>query len=96
VALSSKHCRTLCAIFEQPTRADIKWNGFMALYSALGGEKPRSGRTTGSRRRLKLHSVRAVLHSPHPQPEMKKGSVESVRDFLMRAGITPQSQGCRC
>jgi hypothetical protein len=23
-----------------------------------------------------------VLHRPHPEPELKKGSVESLRDFL--------------
>jgi hypothetical protein len=27
---------------------------------------------------------------------MKKGSVESARDFLTAAGVTPGSQGCEC
>jgi hypothetical protein len=32
----------------------------------------------------------------HPDPRMRKGSVESARDFLTAAGVTPASQGCEC
>ena len=41
-----------------------------------------------------LRGVVAVLHKPHPQPEMKKSSVDSARDFLLRAGATPKAEGC--
>jgi hypothetical protein len=40
--------------------------------------------------------VSAVFHQPHPGNEMKKGSVESAREFLERARTTPQPKGGRC
>lgn len=94
--LSSRHCRTLCAIFKEPTRSDIRWNDFLSLCTALGAELPKPGRTAGSRRRIKLRGRRAVLHRPHPGAEMKEGSVEAARTFLENAGVTPESEGCRC
>jgi hypothetical protein len=96
MALSRKHCRTLCAIFAEPTRANILWSDLLALMKALGAELPKSGKTAGSRERIKLRGRKAVLHKPHPAAEMKKGSVESVRDFLRNAGITPEKEGCIC
>ena len=49
MSLSQRHCRTLCAIFEQPTRADIRWADFLALCRALGAQLPKAGKTAGSR-----------------------------------------------
>src|SRR5262245_4978721 len=42
-----------------------------------------------------LRGRKTVLHKPPPEPTMKKGSVESARDFLQNAGITPQTEGCQ-
>jgi hypothetical protein len=95
MALSSRHCSTLCALFAEPTRSDLRWSDFVSLCRALGGAKPKTGKTGGSRR-LQLHGMRAVLHEPHPDPRMKKGSVESARDFLRNAGVTPAKEGCKC
>ena len=83
-------------MFEEPTRADIRWADFMALCTALGAELPRPGKTAGSRQRLALRGRKTVLHKPHPEPTMKKGSVESARDFLQNAGVTPPTEGCQC
>lgn len=94
--LGRRHCRTLCRIFERPTRADVGWDDFVALVKKLGGQVSTGGRTSGSAHRALLNGRRAVLHKPHPDPRMKKGSVESVRDFLTAAGVTPASQGCKC
>jgi len=96
MALSTKHCRTLCAIFEEPTRADVKWADFVALLRALGAELPKPGKTAGSRRRITLRGRKAVLHKPHPEPTMKKGSVESARDLLRYASVTPEKEDCQC
>ena len=41
----------------------------------------------GSRVRVKLNDVKAVLHEPHPQNETDKGAVKFVREFLIKAGI---------
>ncbi|MBI3327392.1 MAG: type II toxin-antitoxin system HicA family toxin [Nitrospinae bacterium] len=94
--MSQKHCRTLCAIFEESTRANIRWADFLALCRALGAELPKPGKTAGSRQRIALRGRKTVLHKPHPEPTMKKGSVESARDFLKKAGVTPQMEGCQC
>ena len=83
-------------MFAEPTRADIRWTDFLALCRALGAALPKPGRTAGSRQRIALRGRKTVLHKPHPEPTMKKGSVESARDFLRHAGITPETEGCQC
>jgi hypothetical protein len=84
--LSSRHARTLAAVFEKPTRADIPWRDIEALFKALEAELTR-GR--GSRVRVLLNGRRASFHRPHPQPTTDKGAVGSVRRFLTEAGATP-------
>lgn len=84
--ISSKHKKTLEAIFESPVRADVEWKKIESLFAALGGELS-EGR--GSRIRVALNGVRAVFHRPHPQKETDKGALKSVRRFLKEAGITP-------
>ena len=94
MTLSRRHCRTLLAVFAKPTRADVSWSAAEALVTALGGSVETGGRTSGSRRRLRLRGRRAVLHAPHPGDVMAKGSVESLRAFLVAAGVTPKGEGC--
>lgn len=94
MALSSKNCRTLCDVWEQPTRSDVDWDDFIRLYLAMGGEPVRNG--SGSVRRLRLNDVKAAFHEPHPTGAMKKGAVESARLFLLNAGVSPQKVGCDC
>jgi len=94
--LSSHQCRILCAIFEEPTRADIDWDDFVSLVKALGGKWLKPGKTGGSRRRAKLRDKKGLFHAPHPGSIMKKGSVESAREFLLKAGATPAKEGCTC
>lgn len=84
--MNSKNRRTLAAIFEEPTRADIAWASVESLFRALGGIVE-EGR--GSRVRVALHDIAAVFHRPHPGREIKKGAVEGVREFLRNAGVTP-------
>ena len=84
--LSSQHRKTLEAIYQRPTRADVRWREAIALMKALGAEIT-EGR--GSRVRFALNGVRAVFHEPHPRPEMVKGAVEALRDFLKEAGVSP-------
>jgi len=82
--LSSKHLKTLRAIFEDPVRSDIEWTGIENLLLALGAEVT-EGR--GSRVRVYLKGVRAVFHRPHPQKETEKGALKSMRRFLTEAGF---------
>lgn len=82
--MNRRHQRTLLAVFEHPTRPDIRWADIEALFLALGAEVS-EGR--GSRVRVALGGVRAVFHRPHPRPMTDRGAVRSVADFLRAAGI---------
>jgi hypothetical protein len=77
---------TLNAIFQRPTKADIRWFAIESLIRALGGEiSEREGSRVGAR----LNGVTAIFHRPHPRPETKKGAVDAVRQFLLNAGVKP-------
>lgn len=82
--LNKKRQKTLDEIFEDPIRNDISWVDIERVIIALGGEK-KEGR--GSRVRFKLNGVRATFHRPHPKPETDKGTVKSIRRFLINAEI---------
>ncbi|GAP94060.1 type II toxin-antitoxin system HicA family toxin [Leptolyngbya sp. NIES-2104] len=82
--LNRKQARTLQAVFETPTRADILWSDIVSLFKALGADVTQ-GR--GSRVRVHLNGEKAVFHEPHPEKETDKGAVKSVREFLENAGI---------
>ena len=85
--LSSKHRKTLQAVFEDPVRSNVAWADVEKLIGALGAEVS-EGR--GSRVRVYLGGVRAVFHRPHPQKETDKGALRSVRRFLVEAGFEPE------
>lgn len=84
--MDSKHHKTLEAIFEKPERANISWKDIEALFFALGAEISEG---SGSRVRVALNGVRAVFHRPHPQKEVNKNAVKSIRRFLEAAGVKP-------
>lgn len=84
--LSSKHKKTLQAIFENPVRSDVEWSRLESLLYALGAQLS-EGR--GSRVRVVLNDTRAVFHRPHPHKETDKGTLKSMRRFLQEAGIEP-------
>lgn len=84
--LSSRHQKTLQAIFDNPVRSDVDWKKIESLFSAIGAEV-NEGR--GSRIRVVLNDVKAIFHRPHPQKETDKGTLKSVRRYLKEAGVTP-------
>lgn len=84
--LSSKHKKTLEAIFDEPTRSDIDWARIENLLVALGAEIS-EGR--GARIRVALNGVRMIFHRPHPKKETEKGALKSVRRYLKTAGVQP-------
>lgn len=75
---------TLNAIFQRPTKANIRWTAIESLIRSLGGEIVERD---GSRVAAKLNGVTAIFHRPHPRPETKKGAVAAVRQFLLNAGV---------
>jgi hypothetical protein len=84
--MNKKQRQTLQKVFEKPERADISWNDIEGLFIALGAEVTEG---KGSRVRVALNDVRAVFHRPHPERVTNKGSVKSVRRFLMESGVKP-------
>jgi len=82
--VNKKHRETLDAVFAQPTKSDISWKDVEAMLTALGAELS-EGR--GSRVRIVLNGRKATMHRPHPQKEMDKGAVKSLRTFLEEAGV---------
>lgn len=84
--MNSRHRKTLQAVYDLPTRANLDWASIEALFLALGGVV-REG--SGSRMRVLLNNVSATFHRPHPGPLAKKGVVDAVREFLRNAGVKP-------
>jgi hypothetical protein len=82
--MNKKQRRTLQKIFEEPVRSDISWNDIESLFKALGADISEG---KGSRGRIGLHDIRAVFHGPHPERVTDKGTVKSVRRFLLEAGV---------
>ncbi|HNW61292.1 MAG TPA: type II toxin-antitoxin system HicA family toxin [bacterium] len=74
----------LSEIFRNPVRANLEWTDIESLLRAPGGEISEG---TGSRVRIYLNGVRAVIHRPHPASPTDKGAIKSARRFLMEAGI---------
>ena len=84
--MNSAQRKTLEAVFERPTRADVRWSSVEGLIRALGGEVT-EGR--GSRVRFKLGDRVATFHGPHPRRVAGKATLEDVRLFLENAGVRP-------
>lgn len=84
--MNKKQRQTLQRVFEKPERADISWNDIEGLFIALGAEVTEG---KGSRVRVALNDIRAVFHRPHPERVTNKGSVKSVRRFLVESGVKP-------
>lgn len=87
--MTEKHRKTLKAVFADPVRANLAWKDVESLLKGLGAEVA-EGR--GSRVRVVLKGVKAVFHEPHPEREISKGMVRSLREFLDNAGIDPDRE----
>ena len=87
--MNKRQRTTLRRIFAEPTSADLRWTDIESLLRAAGAEISEGA---GSRVRVALHGVRAVFHRPHPSPDMKRGAVRAVRDFLAASGVEPDSE----
>jgi hypothetical protein len=85
--MKAKHLKTLNAIFERPTRANIAFADIEAFIKARGGEVTER---EGSRIVFDLDGAIFHAHRPHPGKEAKKYQVEGARYFLERLGITPE------
>jgi HicA toxin of bacterial toxin-antitoxin, len=87
--MNKKQAKTLRAVFTDPVLADIQWKDIIRLFEALGASVSQG---KGSRIRILLNNQRAVFHEPHPERVTDRGAVKSVREFLVNAGITLESE----
>lgn len=84
--MNKHHRKTLEALFAQPISGTIRWREVEALLKALGATL---SERAGSRVAVLLNDRVAVLHRPHPSPDMDKGAVRDLRRFLENAGVRP-------
>ena len=84
--MNTKHLKTLSAIFDTPTRANITFSDMESMVKAMGGEVIER---EGSRVILSVAGGLWHAHRPHPGREAKKYQVESFRNFLKLRGIEP-------
>ena len=86
--MNSRQRKTLSAIFETPTRADVEWSAIESLLRALGAEIKQG---SGSRVRFMLGGDSIVLHEPHPESTLDPAAVKAARTFLVRVGINKEA-----
>lgn len=82
--MNYKNKKTIEALFQTPTRADIAWRDIEVLVYALGGNIKQGN---GSRVRITLKSMRLCVHIPHPQKEISKGLVKVLCKLLKKVEI---------
>lgn len=82
--MNKKQRLILQNIFEKPERSDILWKDIEGLFIAVGAEITEG---QGSRVRVALNDIRAVFHRPHPERVTNKGTINSVRRFLIESGV---------
>ena len=85
--LNSKNKKTLKAIFEEPTRSDIRWNDIESLIQELGGVIKQGN---GSRVRFQIGELTATVHRPHPRAEIGKPLVKDLCRLLNEGGFKPE------
>ena len=86
--MNNKLRRTLDAIFETPTRANIKFADIERLLVGLSGTLIES---KGSAIRITFpNGVQFNAHRPHPQKEAKRYQVEDARSAIRLLGKEPK------
>jgi HicA toxin of bacterial toxin-antitoxin, len=85
--MNSKQRATLTAIFEKPTRANIKFSDIERLLVSLDGEVYEG---KGSAIRIAFpNGMKYDQHRPHPQKEAKRYQIEDARTLLELLGVKP-------
>ena len=79
---------TLEVVFHRPIQSGIRWADIESLLLACGAEVEERA---GSRVAIRLNAVVAIFHRPHTRRTVDKGTVDSLRWFLIQAGIGPSA-----
>lgn len=83
--MNEKARQTLDLIFKRPVSGNVKWSAARAMMEQLGAEIEERA---GSRVAFVLNGAVMVQHKPHPSPDMDKGAVAAMREFLALQGYT--------
>ena len=82
--MTTKHRKTLAAVFARLTLASIVFSDIEALVKALGGMVVER---EGSRVKMVLMGEEWRCHRPHPGKEAKRYQVEELREVFERVGV---------
>jgi len=82
--MNTKQKKTLEDVFQNPIKSSVLWSDVVSLFKAFGAYIEEG---SGSRICVALNGVVAVFHKPHPQKEIDKGALKSVRRFLTNSGV---------
>jgi len=66
---------------------NVKFADMIALLVSLGARTEKN--REGSRFAVVFEGEVRVLHKSHPGPDMDKGAVSAIRDWLESKGVTP-------
>ncbi len=83
--MSKHHATLIRALFHDPPAHNLHWRDIESLLRHVGAEMEP---ITGARLRVTLNGMEDVLHRPHGN-ELDRHSVQHIRAFLGRAGVTP-------
>ncbi len=87
--MSSKHERTLAAIFTEPVSGNIRWRDVESLLNWLGAQVQPGH---GARFRVMLNNIEGTLHRPHRSSSASKQDIRHLREFLQAAGVGVSEQ----
>jgi hypothetical protein len=84
--MSRRHIQLIRTIFHDPPSGNVHWREIESLLKHVGAElEPISG----ARIRVKLNRMEGVLHRPHHSNVLDGSSLQHLREFLARGGVTP-------
>ncbi|MDR1349632.1 MAG: type II toxin-antitoxin system HicA family toxin [Zoogloeaceae bacterium] len=84
--MKTRQLKTLHAVFDLPTRANVAFSEIESLVRALGGSVVER---EGSRVIFDMGGDVFHAHRPHPGKDAKKYQIEGFREFLKAKGISP-------
>ena len=84
--MSSKHRKTLEAVFTDPVNGVLGWAHLEALLRAMGGKVIEG---LGLSVTFEKAAIRAHFHRPHPDKEILRYRIRAAREYLQTLGIKP-------
>ena len=84
--MKNKHSKLLQLIFKRPVSANVQWREVEAFLKEQGAVIMERG---GSRVAIRIGDRVLYHHRPHPSPNMDKGAVAALRDYLESCDIRP-------